>query len=440
MPSALRAEQQSLAAEIIREIRSAVPEFSRPLSGQFGTGIQQGVETALAEFVDRISGLPAPGPRQLRVYRSLGRGELAEGRSLDALQATFRLGARIAWRRYARVARRRGLGPEQLVTLAEAVFAHIDEVAAASVQGYMDARTDRAGALGRARHRLLDLLLTGAAPADLAAAAQAADWPLPALVAGVSLDPRPGPPAAPPPPPSPERPPGPAPHHRAGTASAPAPVLASASASALERPPGAPPSRPTHRQPASAAVLSVPPARLPEHVLAGLDDPRPHLLLPDPGPLSADPQLAAALHGRGAVIGPAVPPAQAAQSLRWARLVRASLAEAPQRPVDCRERLGDLLLLTDPALVRLITERRLAPLAPLTPKQRERLAGTLLAWLQTGRGTAPEVAARLGIHPQTARQRLHRVHQLFGPALASPHIRFELEVALRADAAATHRP
>ncbi|WP_310794762.1 helix-turn-helix domain-containing protein [Streptomyces sp. TLI_171] len=391
MSTEIRPEQQSLATEIIREIRSAVPEFARPLSGQFGAGIQQGVETALAEFADRIAGLPAPGPRQLRVYRSLGRGELAEGRSLDALQAAFRLGARIAWRRYARVARRRGLGPEQLVILAEAVFAHIDEVAAASVQGYVDARTDRAGALGRARHRLLDLLLAGAGPAEVAAAAQAADWPLPALVAGVSLDPR-----LPP-----------------------------------ERP--APPPRPTYRQPAAAAPPQ-PPARLPEHVLAALDVPQPHLLLPDPGPLLADPQLSAALQGRGAVIGPAVPPALAAQSLRWARLVRASLAEPPKRPVDCRERLGDLLLLTDPALVRLIAERRLAPLAPLTPKQRDRLAATLLAWLQTGRGTAPEVAARLGIHPQTARQRLHRVHQLFGPALASPHARFELEVALRATA------
>ncbi|GLW73976.1 Fis family transcriptional regulator [Kitasatospora phosalacinea] len=388
----LRAEQQSLASEIIREIRSAVPEFSRPLSGQFGAGIQQGVETALAEFTDRVAGLPSPGPRQLRVYRSLGRGELSEGRSLDALQAAFRLGARIAWRRYARVARRRGLAAEQLVTLAEAVFAHIDEVAAASVQGYVDARTDRAGALGRARQRLHDLLLAGADPAELAAAARLADWPLPAQVAAVSLDPRP---AAAPRPPGPSGPSGPS---------------------------------------------GPPPARLPDRVLAGLDVPQPHLLLPDPATALADPQLAAALHGRGAVIGPAVPPALAAQSLRWARLVRAALPEPPQRPVDCRERYADLLLLTDPALVRLIAERRLAPLAPLTPKQRERLAATLLAWLQTGRGTAPEVAARLGIHPQTARQRLHRVHRLFGPALASPDTRLELEIALRATAPSPSAP
>ncbi|MGW4383047.1 helix-turn-helix domain-containing protein [Kitasatospora sp. NPDC004531] len=386
----LRAEQQSLATEIIREIRSAVPEFARPLSGQFGGGIQQAVETALAEFADRLAGPPAPGLRQVRVYRSLGRSEFAEGRSLDALQAAFRLGARLAWRRYALVARRRGLGPEQLVVLAEAVFAHLDEVAAAGVQGYLEARTDRAGALGRARHRLLRLLLSEAAPADsaeLAAAARCADWPLPDLLAAVSLDP-----CSPVPQPSARRP------------------LARI-ASFGSRPPGD--------------------GRFPDHVLADLDGPRPHLLLPDPATALADPRVAAALQGRGAVIGPVVPPALAAQSLRWARLLRGSLPHPPAQPVDCRDRLADLLLLTDPALVRLIAERRLAPLAPLTPKQRDRLAATLLAWLQTGRGTAPQVAARLGIHPQTARQRLQRVHRLFGPALASPDARLELEVALR---------
>ncbi|WP_231873107.1 MULTISPECIES: helix-turn-helix domain-containing protein [Kitasatospora] len=353
------------------------------------------METALAEFTDRVAGLPAPGPRQLRVYRSLGRGELAEGRSLDALQAAFRLGARLAWRRYARVARRRGLAAEQLVTLAEAVFAHIDEVAAASVRGYVDARTDRAGALGRARHRLHELLLAGAEPAELAAAARLADWPLPERVAAVSLDPRP----------APSGPPAPAPP------SAPAP-------------PFAPPSAPV-----------APSGALPDQVLASLDVRQPHLLLPEPAVLLGDPRVGAALQGRGAVIGPVVPVGLAAQSLRWARLVRASLPEPPPRPVDCRERYADLLLLTDPALVRLIAERRLAPLAPLTPKQRDRLAATLLAWLQTGRGSAPEVAARLGIHPQTARQRLHRVQQLFGPALTSPDTRLELEVALRATSA-----
>nr|WP_257018833.1 helix-turn-helix domain-containing protein [Streptomyces sp. TLI_235] len=138
-----------------------------------------------------------------------------------------------------------------------------------------------------------------------------------------------------------------------------------------------------------------------------------------------------ALRGRGAVIGPPVPLAEAAESLRWARLVRGRLPGPPPEPVDCRDRLADLLLLADRPLVRLIAERGLAPLAGLTAKQRHRLAETLLAWLQTDHGSAPEVAARLAIHPQTARQRLHRAQELFGETFSGPDARFELEVALR---------
>ncbi|MFF0204400.1 helix-turn-helix domain-containing protein [Streptomyces sp. NPDC005017] len=69
---------------------------------------------------------------------------------------------------------------------------------------------------------------------------------------------------------------------------------------------------------------------------------------------------------------------------------------------------------------------------PLARKQHDRPAGTLLACLQTPHGTAPQIAARLGIHPQTARRRLQQVHRRFGEALADPDARFELEAAPRA--------
>ncbi|MFJ2724287.1 helix-turn-helix domain-containing protein [Streptomyces collinus] len=46
----------------------------------------------------------------------------------------------------------------------------------------------------------------------------------------------------------------------------------------------------------------------------------------------------------------------------------------------------------------------------------------------------PEIAARLGIPPQTARQRLRQVHRLFGAPLADPDARFEAGAALRAGA------
>ncbi|WP_428950649.1 helix-turn-helix domain-containing protein [Streptomyces sp. cg35] len=124
--------------------------------------------------------------------------------------------------------------------------------------------------------------------------------------------------------------------------------------------------------------------------------------------------------------GPRCRCARAADSLRWARTLRA------HGPGDGPLRLARLLL-ADPALVRLMAARRLAPLAALTPKQRDRLAHTLLAHLQSPHGSAPELAERLAIHPRTARRRLHHLQRLFGPALDDPDARFELEAALRAD-------
>ncbi|WP_317446731.1 helix-turn-helix domain-containing protein [Streptomyces collinus] len=175
--------------------------------------------------------------------------------------------------------------------------------------------------------------------------------------------------------------------------------------------------------------------RLPEPVLADLEGAEPCLVIPSPHLLLADPRLQRLLRDTAAVVGPAVPPAQAADSLRWARSLRASGGgPAPGAGPVTDPSLARLLLLADPSLVRLMASRHLRPLASLTAKQRDRVAATLLACLQTPHGTAPEIAARLGIHPQTARQRLHQVHRLFGALLADPDARFEAEAALRATA------
>lgn len=375
---AIRRERSSVAADVIREIRTQVPEFGRPLAGQFGTGIRVGVEAALADFADLVDGAgPDTDPDRMRVYRRLGRGELTEGRSLDALQAAYRVGARVAWRRYARVARRLGLRPDHMVVLAEAIFAHIDEIAAESVRGYTRAEADRAGTRAFQRHRLLGMLIDGAPGEAVERAADAAGWRMPRRVACAALDP--------------------------GSPGGEFPYL-------------------------------------PESVLADLDRPDAYLLLPDPADAVREEHVARILSRRCAVVGPSVPVAMAGDSLRWARAVRehrpdqAAGAQAPDVPDDapvfCDDRLSELLLLADSPLIRLIAERRLAVLDALTPKQRRRLEETLLVWLQTNH-TAPEVAARLGIHPQTARHRLHQIQHLFGPELADPDIRFEIEVALR---------
>ncbi|MEU6666010.1 helix-turn-helix domain-containing protein [Streptomyces sp. NPDC046727] len=347
------------------------------------------MEAALEEFADRVvSARGSLDAARVPVYRALGRGELVEGRSLDALQAAYRLGARVAWRRYARVARRLALSTEAVALLAEAVFTHIDEIAAASVQAYADAQADAAGTTGRRRHHLLLLLTTGSPVPDPEAVRRAAvdaDWPLPDTVAAAALGPLSG--------------------SRTGGGER----TAAGGSLAL----GA---RGRHR--------------LPEPVLADLEGSSPCLVIPSPHLLLADPRLQRLLRDTAGVVGPAVPPVQAADSLRWARILRDAGAAGAAALTD--PPLGRLLLLADPALVRLMASRHLKPLASLTSKQRARVASTLLACLQTRHGTAPEIAARLGIHPQTARQRLHQVNHLFGDLLADPDARFEAEAALRA--------
>ena len=66
--------------------------------------------------------------------------------------------------------------------------------------------------------------------------------------------------------------------------------------------------------------------------------------------------------------------------------------------------------------------------------QREPLADTLLSWLQHNMN-ANAVAATLHLHPQTVRRRLRQLDQLFGDQVHDSDVRFELEIALRAERA-----
>ncbi|MFD0385115.1 PucR family transcriptional regulator [Streptomyces stramineus] len=155
------------------------------------------------------------------------------------------------------------------------------------------------------------------------------------------------------------------------------------------------------------------------------------LLIPDPGP-RARPALEAALHGRVAAVGHAVPVTDAAASLRWARRLPGLMAAAGgpvERVTFVDDHLSELLLIQDASLARALSARWLRPLEDLTPRQSERLEVTLLAWLESG--GAPEAARTLKVHPQTVRYRLRQIEKLFGPAMREPRSRFELELALR---------
>ena len=190
--AALRAESAASIDEIVAAIQNEVAEYTRPLDPAYGRTLSQAVEHAVRTFIERVA-YPCPDTDSMTAvvaeFRAIGAAEAREGRSLEPLQAALRLGARVGWRRLCGVAAAHGLDTLALGRAGEAIFVYLDELAAASAQGYLEARTEFAGEQERRRRRLLDLILADPpAPAEaVAEAARAADWAVPSRVALVAL-------------------------------------------------------------------------------------------------------------------------------------------------------------------------------------------------------------------------------------------------------------
>jgi hypothetical protein len=370
----LRPAVPQISDEVIAAIRERVPAYRRPLRGRFGTGIRRGVEEALAQFVDLIAEPGVDRAARDEVYRGLGRGEFRERRSLDALLAAYRLGARVSWRHVATLTIDAGLDRRTLALLAEAVFAYIDELSALSVEGYAEEQSAAAGQTQRRRRRLTALLLAEAPiDEDLAReAAREAAWEPPATLAALSW------------------------------AGGPRRLLA--------------------RLPAGALSLE------PDDEAPGIS------LVPDPDGPGRRGELERAARDSVAVLGPTVTWLEVRASVDRARaahrLVTAGVIEADGL-VLASDHLAELVAHGDESLIRDLAARRLAPLDAETPASRQRLTETLRSWLDH-QGEVARVAADLHVHPQTVRYRLTRLRERLGDALDDPRVRFELALALRA--------
>jgi hypothetical protein len=369
----LEPELEPATEEILAAIGGEVPQYARPLEGSFGRGVRRGVSEALSQFVALVRD-PDAGREQGRdTYRALGRGELRAGRSLDALQAAYRIGARVAWHRLAAAARRAELDADALSVLAESIFAYIDEISADSVEGYADAQSEREGERQRRRRELVVLLLRRppAAEAEILAAADAVGWRSEQTAAAIAC-----------------------------------------------------------REDDLVRLGG----RLPAQTLTAVVGGAGCAIVADPAGPGRRAELARAARGVTAAIGPAADRDALASSWRLARLGLAALeAGKISSPglLATDDRLLDLLPLEAPSVTARIGARRLAPLAPLTPRARSRMEATALAFVRH-RGNAPAMAAAMGVHPQTARYRLARLRELYGADLEDPDARLELELALRA--------
>jgi hypothetical protein len=395
-----RPRVEPLAKEIVEAIREVVPVYRRPLAGPFGRGVQIGVRQGLDQFVDLME---HPGTRELsarRLYVQLGRGEAREGRTLEALLSAYRIGARLAWRKIAGEAREAGLDADTLALLAEGIFAYIDELSAASAEGWADERSTAAGESERRRAALVALLIQ-TPPAEAAVveeAAEEAGWPLPTELAvlvwgGV---------------------------RRAGG-------FNSAQVPGERRAAGSSPSQ---------AAGERRPVLPPDSISTAGEDGTVIVIVPDASAPARRAELDRALAGYRSALGPAVPWADARRSARRARAAFRLQAQGllPSDGLLATDRhLPELLLHADRTLLAELAERSLAPLAHRSPAARRRLADTLRALIDH-QGRAPDAAAALHVHPQTVRYRLAQLREDFGEALEDPQRRFELALALRAAA------
>ena len=409
----LRPVLPSLADEIIAAIAREVPDYARAMEGEFGQVVRVAIERALGRFIDLIEDPASDDGRGRAAYVDLGRGEMRAGRSLEALLSAYRLGSRLAWRRFVEAGVAGGLDPGAIYALGEAIFAYIDELSAESAEGYAEEQSAAAGERQRLRRRLVRLLAQDAAPSEetILAAAAAAAWPLPRTVAALVTAPGEAADAT---------------EVAGGTASG---APASGGAGSV----GATPASPDEAAESDALAARLA-RRIGEEAIGAGIERLAVVLVPDAGAPARARRLTAAAQGRPAALGPAVPLALAGLSVRRAVATHALLADGrlgERAFARAEEHLPALVIAADPALGAELAHQRLAPLQTLADGPRARLTETLRAWLDRP-GQVQAVAAELGVHPQTVRYRVKQLRELFGDRLEDPEARFELGLALRA--------
>lgn len=369
--ASMRSSLAQVADEAVTAIIDEVPSYAGALVGPMGETIRNAVQLALGGFLTLASkeDTSTPMAPALEGAYRLGRGEARSGRTMEALLAAYRIGARVSWRDLSQSAVRQGVDAEQLARFAELVFAYIDELSAASAAGH----TDELESSGRLRQRNLErlarALVTGANADAITAAAARAEWEPPTALTAVLL---------------PE--------------SQVSPALTTVSSNTLQ----------------------------PTDDLSDVPEGHALLLVPSTGSESARRGLVRGLRNTRAVVGPTVPWLEVARSHQ--RAWRAFALDI-EGLVDTDAHLAALLLGADPTTRADLRERVLAPLADQRTSTAEKLTETLRSWV-LNQGRRDAVAGELFVHPQTVRYRVQQLRELYGDRLEDPQFVLEATLAL----------
>lgn len=367
---------------IIDIVRAQVPAYAGPPGGRRHQLMTIAATSAVHAFLDTTSQRPTAQRKVDELFRRLGWGEAQEDTTSVNLDAAFAVGARAVWNHLADYAVAQGYSAEALRDVTNDLATYTNHLRAELEIGHALRVGRPPSDTDRARDHLLDYLRTttagrisplaplGVDPFRLAELASDAKWPLPTDVVALAVS-----------------------FH------------------------GDSPSVPDEPD-----------------VLWTREGNRLYVLCPAP----AAEELASVFERSGAdrrvVITGAVPAAEAGTALLWATraldLVQAGVL-APTSVVRCEEHLTQLWLHSEPSMRRQLCQRLLQPLLAEAPNSREILSETLLTWLET-RDSAPAIAARLDVHPQTIRYRWRRINELFGDALREPEFIIQLMLVLKA--------
>ncbi|WP_328468093.1 helix-turn-helix domain-containing protein [Actinoplanes sp. NBC_00393] len=327
LPSDLAAAMRPRLPDAVQAIvAGTAPAFAASGSlgaasaGKFERDVHTAVRVALERFADLAgTGEPALPPRIREVFVALGAGEARENRGPELLLGALRTAARMLLRTASQsLAEVRPVTVDELIDLADATSAYVDELAAACTDGLARQLREQAGEGDRRRRRVADLLLRGGAPPEvLREAAGGIGWPAPDTVVPVLLPP-----------------------DQARDA--------------------------RFRFGADGVVAE-----------RGRDA----VLLLRAGPRAERAALTEALQGRDAVVGPALGWAEVPEAVRLAESTR-ELAGTGAEPVFTDDHFAALALRGEQGALAVLSARRLAPLAALRTGQREQLMVTLESWLR----------------------------------------------------------
>ncbi|MCB2178119.1 MAG: helix-turn-helix domain-containing protein [Actinomycetales bacterium] len=371
---ALRDRMAAIVDAVAGEITGTI--YAGIDDAKIAQDVHRGVTVALDRFVDLVGTDEPALPDGVReTFVDLGAAEAREDRAPETLLAALRTSARVMFRETSdALAQARPLSTADLIDLSDAITAYVDELVAATTDGFTLQLRAQAGERDRRRRLLAEVLVRGSAPERaVLAAAEGIGW---RRIDGI------------------------------------VPILL-------------PPEQTRQAQ-----------FRYRDEAVV-LERERDSVLLLRQGRPASREQLARTLRGRGAVVGVTVDWARVPQAVRLAELTarltsdgaEAGAGADPGDPVFAEDHLATLALRGEPAAFALLAERRLAPFAALPEQTRERHLDTLHAWLRHW-GSRTAVADELRVHPQTVSYRVRQLRELLGDDLDDADARFELALVL----------